>query len=428
MSDVAYSIETLELDNGLRVAVSPDPGLGVVAVNLWYDVGSRHERPTRQGFAHLFEHLMFQGSRNVASGQHMELLHSNGASLNATTSFDRTNYFESFPSGALDLALWLEADRLAYLSDALDQANLDNQRDVVYEERRQRMDNVPYGTSLERLVPLMFPADHPYGHLPIGNMQQLAESSLEEVRDFHSTFYLPSNAVLTIAGDVTADEGFAKAHHYFGPIASGPRPTRSLADPLGPVVDTGVDKISADVPVPAAYLGCRLPKDEPQARELAAAELVLGVLGFGETSRLHRRLVRRDQVASSVSAYVSRMISGNSFGMLTVRIDPRTDLDEVVDAVDEEVRALSVDGPTEDEVQIAIASSEREWFDDMATAAGRADAISQARLLFGDARLVNDYLPMLHSLTADELGKAAADWLTALTRAQVRYEPTGDPG
>ena len=195
-------MQSRTLDNGLRVVVSPTPGLGVVAVNLWYDVGSRHEQPHRQGFAHLFEHLMFQGSRHVAPGDHFALLQGHGASLNATTSFDRTNYFESMPSGVLDLALWLEADRMAFLDDVLTEENFSNQVDVVAQERSQRMDNVPYGTVFEKALPLIFDAEHPYGHLPIGNMQHLAEATLDEVSAFHAPYYMPNNAVLSIVGDV----------------------------------------------------------------------------------------------------------------------------------------------------------------------------------------------------------------------------------
>ena len=202
--DVCYPMTATSLGNGLRVVVSPTPGLGVVAVNLWYDVGSRHEQPDRQGFAHLFEHLMFQGSRHVKSGQHFALLQGHGSSLNATTSFDRTNYFESGPTPILDLALWLEADRMAFLGDALTEENLANQVDVVAQERGQRYDNVPYGTVFEKILPLVFAADHPYGHLPIGDMQQLKAATLDEVSAFHSAYYMPNNAVLTIVGDVSA--------------------------------------------------------------------------------------------------------------------------------------------------------------------------------------------------------------------------------
>ena len=162
---------------------SPDHAAPSVAVNLWYDVGSRHEQPGRTGFAHLFEHVMFQGSRHVESGQHIGLLQAAGASVNATTWFDRTNYFETLPSGGLDLALWLEADRLGTLLDALTQESLDNQREVVKEEKRQRYDNVPYGDAMQRLIELTFPADHPYGHTVIGSMDDLNAATLEDVPD-----------------------------------------------------------------------------------------------------------------------------------------------------------------------------------------------------------------------------------------------------
>jgi zinc protease len=262
--DVAYPMVERTLDNGLRVVVSPTPGLGVVAVNIWYDVGSRHEQPHRQGFAHLFEHLMFQGSRNVASGEHFSLLQGAGGNVNATTSFDRTNYFESMPRGALDLALWLEADRMGYLDDALTQENFSNQVDVVAQERGQRMDNVPYGTMFERILPLVFDLDHPYGHLPIGNMRHLAEATLDEVTAFHARYYMPSNAVLTVVGDVEPDDAFARVETHFAAIATGDRPS-PLAMPALPAVDVErhLDFVE-DVPSPAVWFAGRLPATLPR--------------------------------------------------------------------------------------------------------------------------------------------------------------------
>ncbi|MEZ5202716.1 MAG: pitrilysin family protein, partial [Micropruina glycogenica] len=186
---VHYPLHQATLDNGLRVIVNPDPSVPVVAVNLWYDVGSRDERPGRTGLAHLFEHLMFEGSANVTSGEHLATVQSVGGSANATTWFDRTNYFETVPTGALDLALWLEADRLASLQ--VTQHNLDNQRDVVMEEKRQRYDNVPYGDVMLHLVQLTFPADHPYGHPTIGSMDDLAAATLDDAKAFFATHYAP---------------------------------------------------------------------------------------------------------------------------------------------------------------------------------------------------------------------------------------------
>ena len=199
-----------------------------MAVNIWYDVGSSDEEQGRTGFAHLFEHVMFQGSAHVASGQHIALLQAAGAVVNATTWFDRTNYFETLPTGGLDLALWLEADRMGTLLDALTQENLDTQREVVKEEKRQRYDNVPYGDVMELLNALTFPADHPYGHTTIGSMEDLDAATLEDVHAFFRRHYVPNNAVLSIVGDVEPDDAFQRADDLLrasrAPVPSRPNP------------------------------------------------------------------------------------------------------------------------------------------------------------------------------------------------------------
>ena len=212
-----YPIHETTLANGLRVVVSPDSSVPTVTVNIWVNVGSRHEVTGRTGFAHLFEHLMFQGSRHIASGEHFTRLMAEGGRLNATTWFDRTNYFETVPKGAYELALWMEADRHGHLLDAVTQENLDNQRDVVKEEKRQRYDNVPYGTALIEVYAAVFPAGHPYHHPTIGSMEDLDAASLVDVHDFFRRYYGPNNSVLTLVGDITADEGFAAAERYLRP-------------------------------------------------------------------------------------------------------------------------------------------------------------------------------------------------------------------
>src|SRR6187399_2774747 len=213
---VRFSQHTLE--NGLRVIVAPDRVAPVAAINLWYDVGSKHEQPGRTGFAHLFEHFMFQGSRHVTKAEHFSLIQSAGGVNNATTFFDRTNYFETLPSHQLELALWLEADRMATLLDALDQENLDNQIEVVKNEKRWSYDNRPYGSWNEKLQAHLFPADHPYHHNTIGSMEDLDAASLEDVSAFFSTYYAPNNAVLSVVGDVETDAVVRAAEHYFGAI------------------------------------------------------------------------------------------------------------------------------------------------------------------------------------------------------------------
>lgn len=423
--DVRYPWQARTLDNGMRVVVSPSPGSGVVAVNLWYDVGSRHEDPRRQGFAHLFEHLMFQGSRHVAPGDHFALLQAQGAALNATTSFDRTNYFEAVHAGALDLALWLEADRMAYLRDVITQENFDNQVDVVGQERAQRMDDVPYGTAFELALPLVFDADHPYGHLPIGDLDHLAAAGLDEVAAFHDRFYMPANAVLTIVGDVGADDALRRADRYFGGIESAAAPERVPPEPLGPVGDVRRLDHAEDVPSPGVWLPFRLPADTADGRELAAATIASAVLGDGDTSRLYRRLVRSDRTCLDAGMGVNPLVAGNSLGMMSARLVDGGDVDAVVDSVTDVLATFAADGPTDDELTIAVAQAERSWLDEVGTAAGRADAFSACTQLFGDPDTLHSRLATITSLTADEVREAAVRWLVPMTRRQLRIEPSG---
>ena len=231
-----YQIAERALANGLRVIVSEDHSVPIVTVNLWVNVGSRHEVEGRTGFAHLFEHLMFQGSRNVASGEHFSALMAAGGRLNATTWFDRTNYFETVPRGAMDLALWMEADRHGHLLDAVNQENLDNQRDVVKEEKRQSYDNVPYGNALIDIYAAIFPKGHPYHHATIGSMEDLDAASVQDVHEFFRRYYGPNNTVLTLVGDLTPDEGFASAERYFGPLPATAAASRAPGRAAGSAV------------------------------------------------------------------------------------------------------------------------------------------------------------------------------------------------
>ena len=230
-------IERHRLDNGLRVILSHDDSAPIVAVNLWYDVGSKHEKPGRTGFAHLFEHMMFQGSEHVAKGEHFALVQQAGGTLNASTWLDRTNYFETLPSHELELGLWLESDRLASLLPAMTQEKLDNQREVVKNERRCSVDNQPYGTWDERIQAHLFPEGHTYHHPTIGSMEDLNAASLEDVGEFFATYYAPNNAVLTVAGDFDRDAALAMVERHFGPIPANddlpPPPDMSIPPLIG---------------------------------------------------------------------------------------------------------------------------------------------------------------------------------------------------
>lgn len=420
-----YPLHERTLDNGLRVIASPDHGAPSVAVNLWYDVGSRHEEPGRTGFAHLFEHVMFQGSAHVGSGQHIALMQAAGASVNATTWFDRTNYFEALPTGGLDLALWLEADRMGTLLDALTQDNLDNQREVVKEEKRQRYDNVPYGDVMERLVGMTFPADHPYGHTTIGSMADLNAASLSDVQDFFRTHYVPGNAVLSIVGDVDRDTAFAKAETYFGHLPAAPVPPNPEPAVLPPLADRPRAESSGKVPADAVYCTWRLPARSTRAFD--ALDLVFTVLGHGQTSRLYRALVRTEQLAETASASTLGLIGGNSFGYASARARDGVSVEDLEAALLAEVERLATDGPADTELRRAKAQYERHWLHELSRVDSRADAFSEFATLLHDPGLVNRRLAEVAAVDAAVIAEATAEWFDAAACATLVYRAERGP-
>ncbi|MER8000923.1 pitrilysin family protein [Streptomyces sp. NPDC095613] len=410
------------LDNGLRVVLSEDHLTPVAAVCLWYDVGSRHEVKGRTGLAHLFEHLMFQGSAQVRGNGHFELVQGAGGSLNGTTSFERTNYFETMPAHQLELALWLEADRMGSLLAALDEESMENQRDVVKNERRQRYDNVPYGTAFERLTALSYPDGHPYHHTPIGSMADLDAATLEDARAFFRTNYAPNNAVLSVVGDIDPEQTLAWIEKYFGSIPShdGKKPPRdgTLPDIIGEQLR---QEIHEEVPARALMAAYRLPHDG--TRECDAADLALTVLGGGESSRLHNRLVRRDRTAVGAGFGLLRLAGAPSLGWLDVKASGGVEVDRIEAAVDEELARLAADGPTEEEMERAQAQLEREWLDRLGTVAGRADELCRYAVLFGDPQLALTAVGRILDISAEEVRAVAAARLHPDNRAVLVYEP-----
>ncbi|MEU8513008.1 pitrilysin family protein [Kitasatospora sp. NPDC048722] len=422
-SSRGIAITEHRLENGLRVVLSEDHLTPVAAVCLWYDVGSRHEVKGRTGLAHLFEHLMFQGSANVSNNGHFELVQGAGGSLNGTTSFERTNYFETMPAHQLELALWLEADRMGSLLAALDETSMENQRDVVKNERRQRYDNVPYGTAFEKLTALSFPDGHPYHHTPIGSMADLDAATLEDARAFFRTYYAPNNAVLSIVGDIDPEQTVAWVEKYFGsiPAHDGKQPPRSgeLPDTIGRELR---EEIHEDVPSRALMAAYRLPHDG--TREADAADLALTILGSGESSRLYNRLVRRDRTAVAAGFGLLRLAGAPSLGWLDVKTSGDATLQQIDTAVDEELARFAAEGPTPEELERAQAQIEREWLDRLTTVAGRADELCRYAVLFGDPKLLNDALPKVLDVTAEEVRAVAKARLHPDNRAVLAYEPT----
>lgn len=414
------------LANGLRVVLSQDHLTPVASVCLWYDVGSRHEVKGRTGLAHLFEHLMFQGSSSVKGNGHFELVQGAGGSLNGTTSFERTNYFETMPAHQVELALWLEADRMGSLLTALDEESLENQRDVVKNERRQRYDNVPYGTAFERLTALAYPDGHPYHHTPIGSMADLDAASLEDARAFFRTYYAPNNAVLAVVGDIDPEQTLAWVEKYFGTIPGHdgkPAPRDgSLPDVMGGQLREVVEE---DVPSRALMAAYRLPHDG--TRESDAADLALTVLGGGESSRLHNRLVRHDRSAVAAGFGLLRLAGAPSLGWLDIKASSGVELADIEAAVDEELARFAAEGPTAEEMERAQAQLEREWLDRLATVAGRADELCRFAVLYGDPQLALSAVQRVLEITAEEVQAVAAARLRPDNRAVLVYEPTGSP-
>jgi zinc protease len=419
LTTLGYPIVEHTLDNGLRVIASPDHIAPSVAVNIWYDVGSRDEEQGRTGFAHLFEHVMFQGSAHVASGQHMALLQSAGAVVNASTWFDRTNYFETLPTGGLDLALWLEADRMATLLDALTQENLDNEREVVKEEKRQQYDNRPYGDVMELLNALTFPPDHPYGHTTIGSMEDLDAATLEDAHNFFRRHYMPNNAVLSIVGDIEFEDAFERAEIYFGRLAAGAKPPKPEAGPLEPLSGLPRTETSDKVPAEAAYFSWRLPARG--GRDFDALDLAFSILGHGQTSRLHKKLVRETEHAESTGASAMGLIGGNSFGFSFARardgVSPEQLEQEMVDVIDQ----LLTDGPTKEELRRAKAQFERHWLHELARVDSRADALGEYATLHGDPELINSRIADITAIDHGDLQSAMQQWLRPDQRSILIY-------
>jgi zinc protease len=303
------------LGNGLRVVILRAPSLPLVAVNLWYHVGSKNERPGRTGFAHLFEHMLFQGSEHVGTNEHFRQIQLVGGVANGSTWYDRTNYYETVPAHHLDLALWLESDRMGFFLPALTEENLNNQRDVVMNERRQRVENQPYGRAGETLNELLYPADHPYHWPVIGYMDDIAAATLEDVRAFFSTYYTPSNAVISVVGDVDPAEVLERVDAWFGEIPAGPPVPPVRVPAPAPRGEARRALLPEDVHLPRVYIGFRAPAYGE--RSWYAADLLASVLAGGKSSPLYRDLVYERQIAQDVGVSVGPQECGGSFTMIS---------------------------------------------------------------------------------------------------------------
>ena len=410
------------LPNGLRLIISEDHLVPVVALNVWYDVGSKHEQRGRTGFAHLFEHVMFQGSRHVAKAEHIALVQAAGGTMNGTTWLDRTNYFETMPSHQLELALWLEADRLATLLDALSQENLDNQRAVVKNEKRVSYDNQPYGTWQEKLLGHLYPPEHPYHHPTIGSMEDLDAASLEDVSAFFRTWYAPNNAVLSIVGDVDPGRARAWVEQYFGPIPSNPAIPPFVTDPL-PMTLGGERRETVEdrVPLTRIYAAYRAPALGDV--QLHALEIAAQVLAGGKGSRLHRRLVREGRIAQDVVIFLLPFASGPSIFMGWATVRPDATAAAVEAGFLEEIARLAVEDVTDDELQRAKALIETDELGSLQRVSERADRLSMYATLLDEPDEINRQLDRYLAVTAADVRAACAALLVEHNRVVLTYVP-----
>ena len=410
-----------KLANGLRLITVLDRTTPTATVNLWYHVGSKDEREGRTGFAHLFEHLMFQGSANVSKAEHLSLIESVGGSANATTWLDRTNYFATVPAEWVELILWMEADRLGTLLEALDQANLDNQRDVVKNEKRSSYDNQPYGTAYLELLALAYPKGHPYHHPTIGSMEDLDAASLEDVRNFFATWYAPNNAVLTVVGDIDEAEIAAAVERHFGGIAANPalpsHPALTISTPLGGEIRKTVkDK----VPDPRIHLAYRAPI--LSSPDLPALEIACQILAGGRGSRLTRRLVRQEQVAQDVGLSVLPFVGGASLVVGSATLRPGADATRLEALFLEELRGLAERGPTAVEMERARALIESEELALRSDPEMIADQIGMYATLLSDPERINRDLAIYQGVDAAAIQRVAKQYL-ADDRVILWYEP-----
>ncbi len=412
------------LSNGLRLIVAEDHLAPVVAVNIWYNVGSKHEEPGKTGFAHLFEHVMFQGSAHVGKAEHIALVQAAGGTMNGTTWLDRTNYFETLPSHQWELALWLEADRMGTLLDALSQENLDNQREVVKNEKRWSYDNRPYGTWQEKLQGHLFPEEHPYHHSTIGSMADLDAASLEDVQSFFRTWYAPNNAVLSVVGDVEEAEVRAAAERLFAGIPRNDA-IPSLGDLSLPPTLGGErrETVHDKVPLPRIYFGFRAPVFGDT--RLDALDVAGQILAGGKGSRLNRRLVREERIAQDVALFTLGFIGGASICAGWVTIRPGVDVARVEAAFLEELDRVATEPVTPDELARAHALIEADELGALQRVEERADRLSMYATLFDEPDLIDRMLPRYLAVTPNAIVEAARDVFREDNRLVLTYLPDG---
>lgn len=410
MSEVSVSYEKFELSNGLDVIFHEDHSVPIVAVNVWYHVGSAREKPGRTGFAHLFEHMMFQGSENVAEKEHFRSIQGVGGNLNGSTAEDRTNYWETVPSNYLEMALWLESDRMGFLLPAMTQKKLDNQRDVVKNERRQSYENRPYGLAWETMFAALYPSEHPYHWPVIGSMADLSAAGLEDMQGFFKTYYSPNNASLCVGGDFDPSEAKRWIEKYFEDVPMG-RPVKAVAAVRPALKERQRLLLEDQVQLPRLYLAWHSPA--LYGPDDAEMDVLANILSSGKSSRLYKSLVYEKRIAQDVSAFQdSRELSSLFFIVATAKQGVAlADLESELWTQIEQVRE---EGPSENEVVRARNGVRADFIYSLQSLGGfggRSDRLNQYNVYVGTPGYFNDDLGRYDKVTVAGVQRVAKEYL-----------------
>lgn len=416
--------EQFRLSNGLNVILHKDASIPRVSVNVWYHVGSGSEKPGRTGFAHLFEHILFEGSKNVPEGKFDQWLEAAGASNNGSTTEDRTNYYEDMPSNALELALFLESDRMGYLLPAMSASTVDGQRDVVKNERRQSYENQPYGMMWDELPKLLYPQGHPYSWPVIGSMEDLSAASYQDVVDFFKTFYVPSNASLCIAGDIDMSAAKKSVEKWFGDIPAG-QPIEPKAVTTAGLVKEKRAMLEDDVQLPRLVMAWITPPAYHPGN--AEADIISRLMADGKTSRLYKRLVYDLQIAQSVVMYQDSKKHGSE---LYLFVDARAGvrLSQIEEIIDEEIRRLKSESPSQRELESAVNQIESEFISEIERTGGFRGKANQLNHYFyytGNPDYFNEDLNRYKALSVSDISSAARRYLEEDARVVLSIVPEG---
>lgn len=406
-----------DLDNGLHVILHQDNSTPIVAVSIMYHVGSKNEDPERTGFAHFFEHLMFEGSDNIPSGDFFKIVQSNGGALNANTSFDRTFYFEVLPSNQLKLGLWLESERLLHLK--IDSTGVETQRKVVKEERSQRYDNQPYGSLLEELFKRAYKV-YPYSWTPIGSVQYIDQAKLEEFLDFYETYYVPQNATLSIAGDIDIEQTKEWIDLYFSGIPKGTKEINRPTVVEPPMTEEIRDTVYDNIQLPAVIQSYRIPAQGTE--DYYAINMLTTLLSGGQSSRIYKALVDEKQLALQAASIPLALEGEGQFitlGLANAGVDPK----DVEEAMDEEINKVKNELISDREFEKLRNQIESRFIQSNSTVRGIAESLANYHVYFGDANLINTELERYMDVTKEDIKRVANEYLNPNQRVVLYYLP-----